>query len=65
MSAKIKVEGISGSDQICTLQPYKVIKIIEGKEDNVLEPIEEKPCAGAKKKGFFRRIGGFFKNLFK
>lgn len=34
-----KVEGISGSDKICTLHPFKVISIIgEDDDDEVTDP---------------------------
>ena len=37
------VNGISGSNKICTLQPFEVLEIIEPPEEPQEEPVDENP----------------------
>jgi len=37
-----KLDGVSGSNKICYLQPYEVLQVIE-QEKNSGEPMPEKP----------------------
>lgn len=56
-----KLEGISGADKICYLEPFRVLKILDGGKDteSINTPINSCKCED----DFF--LARWFKKLFK
>jgi hypothetical protein len=64
MSVENKIEGISGRDKMCTLQPFEIIEVLDkdGKPD---PPVEEPPIEDDDLVSLIKKLIALLKKLFK